>query len=89
MVFLKQGKLLHPHDLESLSLTTGHMFGPSSLSGLLRPLLTSGNPSGFLTKSLVPWTGLQTSPGKNNHLPPTSAAFTPLPLDGYGLCLVT
>jgi len=34
-------------------------------------------------------TDLQISPGKSNHLPSTSAAFTTLSLDGYGLYPVT
>jgi len=82
--------LLHPHDPESLSLATSYMFGPSSRSGRTNTASADfWKPLRIPYEILSPMTGSQTSPGKNNHLPPTSAAFTALPLDGYGLCLVT
>jgi len=72
-------------------LAAGYMFGPSGrLIALLRPRLTSAVPSGLLADSIVLLgTVRQISPGKCSCLRSISAAFTPVPLDGYGLCFVT
>ena len=72
-------------------LATDYMFGPSDWPAvLLWPLLTSADPSESLTR-LVVLTGqiCRSPPGKINRRPSTSAAFTTLSLDGYGLYPVT
>lgn len=77
LVSLKQWKLLHPHDHESPSLTTGYMFGPSSLyDGTITASADFWKPLGGPCGIPSPLTDFQISPGKNSRLHPTPAAFT-------------